>query len=126
MHDGAVTIEETAGVFSSAIFEILSQFSGETLPSPSLPDNNRAGVIGNVRRSNAVAPLPKREREQKQSRYRPHRNIKDLLRFGRHWMRLLPTLKASFLFPESDENQFRLPFLQEVAPTSFTNLIVLV
>jgi len=50
MHDGAVTIEENSRRFSSAIFEILSQFFRRNRCRPSLPTTNRAGVIGNVRR----------------------------------------------------------------------------
>src|SRR5437868_7663913 len=82
--------KKTARVFSSAIFEILSQFFRRNRCRPQFADNNRAGVIGNVRRLQRSCAAAKREREQSNRGIARARNIKDLLRFGRHVMRLLP------------------------------------
>src|SRR6266487_1109040 len=98
--------KKTAGVFPSAIFEILSQFFRRNRCRPQFAHDNGAGVIGNFSRFQRCGATAKREREQSESGITRARNVEDLSSLGWHMMRLLTVLeKHHSLFAQSDEDQ---------------------
>src|SRR5437762_2393794 len=117
--------KKTAGVFPSAIFEILSQFFRRNRCRPQFADDNGAGVIGDISCLQRCGATAKREREQSNSGITRARNVEDLPSLGWHMMRLLTVLeKHHSLLAQSDEDQLRLPFLQQSRADFFQNIIV--
>src|SRR2546430_3027265 len=112
-------------VFPSAIFEILSQFFRRNRCRPQFAHDNGAGVIGDISCLQRCGAAAKREREQSDSGITRARNVEDLSSLGWHVMRLLTMLeKHHSLFAQSDEDQLRLPFLQQSRADLFQNIIV--
>src|SRR5438067_11482192 len=112
-------------VFPSAIFEILSQFFRRNRCRSQFAHDNGTGVIGNFSRFQRCGAAAKREREQSDSGITRARNVEDLSSLCRHMMRLLTVLeKHHSLFAQSDEDQLRLPFLQQTRTDLAQNIIV--
>src|SRR6266700_5148808 len=119
--------KKTAGVFPSAIFEILSQFFRRNRCRSQFAHDNGAGVIRNFSRFQRCGAAAKREREQSDSGITRSRHVEDLSSLGWHMMRLLTVLeKHHSLFAQSDEDQVRLPFVQQSCADLFQNSIVCV
>src|SRR4030095_2040328 len=116
--------KKTTAVFTSAIFEILSQFFRRNRCRPQFAHDNGAGVIGNFSCFQRGGATAKREREQSDSGITRAGNIEDLSSLCWHMMALLPVLEKHHSFPaQRDEDQLRLPFLQQSRAGLFQNII---